>query len=82
VIKQSSGYYFSMAGLFGLVGAGMMLAAYWSFELREITHVVFSMCMAGLGIWFSLICIGRGKLLRANRRQAEGERTKSAGLDR
>ena len=64
MIKESAGFYHTMATLFGAVGVGMLFAAYWSYEAEKMMHVAFSLSMAVAGGWFARTLSRRAGVLK------------------
>lgn len=64
MIKESPGFYYTMAVLFGAVGVGMLFAAYWSFEAERMGHVIFSLSMSVFSAWFTAALCRRANVLR------------------
>lgn len=46
MIRESRGFYFTMAALFAAVAIGMLIGAYWSFETEQMGHVIFTLSMS------------------------------------
>jgi len=64
MIKESPGFYYTMAVLFGAVGVGMLFATYWSFEAERMGHVIFSLLISVFSAWFNSALCRRANALR------------------
>ncbi len=67
MIKESPGFYYTIATLNGATGVGMLFAAYWSYEAGQAIHVIFSLTMVLAGGWFARIFILRAGRLKRGR---------------